>query len=117
MLISICYGRNEVKYKEPLWDSLNYISNGINLPWIVLGDFNAIRWESEKMGGTKLCPKAMESFNNCIDYCGLTDLLLAGYQFTWSNSSEGAKRIECRLDRALVNQKFIQVAADYQGAV
>lgn len=39
---------NEAMDREDLWQSLIDFSRTISLPWIVLGDFNAIRWMTEK---------------------------------------------------------------------
>lgn len=64
-----------------------------------MGDFNAIRWENEKFGGSKSNNTSMQNFNDCIDHCGLLELNLANPLFTWSNSSVGKSRIECKLDR------------------
>lgn len=40
---------------------------------------------------------------------------LSGRFFTWNNSSEGAARIECRLDRTLVNASFLHSSMGYNG--
>lgn len=114
-LLSICYGRNVVQERETLWEFLNSIVALSNLPWIALRGSNIVIWNSEKRGGASPCMRAMEAFNNCIDKCGLIELPLAGHAFAWSNSSEGDQRIECRLDRSLVNNDFILNGGNYEG--
>lgn len=42
---------------------------------------------------------------------------LQGPRFSWSNSSTGASRIDCRLDRGLVNAQFLQNAHNFQGSL
>lgn len=42
---------------------------------------------------------------------------LQGPRFSWSNSSTGASRIDCRLDRVLVNAQFLQNAHKCQGSL
>lgn len=39
--------------------------------------------------------------------CGLQDLGFSGHPFTWSNGRQGEDQIQCRLDRAMVNESFI----------
>lgn len=50
----------------------------------------------------------MEGFNNCITECGLHDLDLEGYPFTWERGYGTKDWIEIRLDRALVTSNFVQ---------
>lgn len=63
--------------------------------------------DSKKKGGAALNPSFMKEFDDCIDACGLEDLMLAGSSSSWSNSSVGPSLIECNLDRCLVAQIFI----------
>lgn len=117
MMITIYYGCNSASDRKHLWDSLLQCSNNVNLPWIVLGDFNIIRWSHEKRGGAVSNYVDMKCFNDCIDSCGLDDFALKGPIFTWSNSSSESSRVECRLDRCLKNTAFNLVTVDYQGLV
>lgn len=48
MMISFCYGKNLAMDREDLWKSLNDFSRTNSIPWIVLGDFNAITWTTKK---------------------------------------------------------------------
>lgn len=42
---------SEWKYKEAFWNALMDVGNTISVPWLVLGDFNAVPTNDEKMGG------------------------------------------------------------------
>lgn len=53
-------------------------------PWVIGGDFNAIRFINERNGGYS-DPRDREHFNNLINELGLVDLPLAGKSFTWTN--------------------------------
>ena len=57
----------------------------------------------KKTGGASPRASALHEFNDCLQEAGLLDLKLCGSPFTWSNSSMGDSRIECKLDRVLVN--------------
>lgn len=49
-MITFCYGSNSALGREQLWDFLKACSP-VSCPWIILGDFNVVRWDSEKSGG------------------------------------------------------------------
>lgn len=48
-LATFVYGASSFLNRQALWSSLHRLSSP--LPWIVMGDFNAIRFTSEKVGG------------------------------------------------------------------
>ncbi|MQL99420.1 hypothetical protein Taro_032143 [Colocasia esculenta] len=71
-----------------------------------------VRFPEEKIGGRKLTPSLLRDFNNCIDHSSLLDLKSVGSTMSWSNRSVGARRIACRLDRALINQSWLDKFSD-----
>ena len=78
----------------------------VSLPWVLLGDFNEMISEDEKMGGLPLNRNRISAFRNCMDKCGLMDLGFQGPRFTWTNKSSVWKyNIKERLDRQLGNAK------------
>ena len=62
------------------------------------GDFNVVRFPSERLGSNSFTT-AMREFFNFISEQGLIDLPLQGGSFTWSNSREVVSK--ARLDRFL----------------
>ena len=66
---------------------------------VVLGDFNEIITTSEKEGGNIRPQHYMQEFRDCIDDCGLQEVMVIGDLFTWSRGP-----IRERLDRALCNE-------------
>ena len=62
------------------------------------GDFNVVRFPSERSGSTSFTA-AMREFSNFISEQGLIDIPLQGGPFTWSNTREVASK--ARLDRFL----------------
>lgn len=54
----------------------------------------------------------MEDFQDCLADCGLVDMGYTGYPYTWDNKREGDQNIQCRLDRATCNDKYMQVYAE-----
>ncbi|KAK1258540.1 hypothetical protein QJS04_geneDACA020390 [Acorus gramineus] len=76
-------------------------------PWLVGGDFNEVRYSSEKSGGKPVHSRRLRKFNSCIDDSGLQDLKAFGHTLSWNNRQD--KRIMCRLDRFLVHSSFINL--------
>ncbi|XP_044461836.1 uncharacterized protein LOC123193110 [Mangifera indica] len=90
--------------RKVLWHSLINKSHMMqNSPWIILGDFNAIKHPQEKVGGATWGNYYCDDLRNCMRDAELDDLRFMGHLLTWSNCSEGERRIACKLDRALIN--------------
>ncbi|KAL3519686.1 hypothetical protein ACH5RR_017835 [Cinchona calisaya] len=68
-----------------------------------MGDFNIIRFSSEKIGGSRTDSQAMDEFEDCIQQLDIEDIPYKGYLLTWCNGREGNARIYCKLDRILSN--------------
>ncbi|XP_057760906.1 uncharacterized protein LOC130981327 [Arachis stenosperma] len=76
-------------------------------PWLLTGDFNKIKEDSEKKGGSPIDQRAYRSFNSWINRCGLIDLEFVGSRFTWRSPIwNGFDRVFKRLDRALSNSPW-----------
>jgi hypothetical protein len=91
------YGPNSDWDRRLLWEELAGLLCGWDLPWCIGGDFNVVRFPSERSGGRHIS-SAMREFSDFIFERGLMDLPLAGGLCTWSNS-----RSWSRIDRFLVS--------------
>ncbi|GJR55448.1 RNA-directed DNA polymerase, eukaryota [Tanacetum coccineum] len=72
---------------------------------IVMGDFNKVRSEEERLGSSFNVSGANE-FNAFIANSGLIDLHLEGYSFTWSHPS--AQKMS-KLDRFLLSEGLLSI--------
>lgn len=107
--VTFVYGQNCYIQRRHLWNSLCAISNGLaSSPWISLGDFNIIRYRSERLGGSQSWPHYIEEFNECCQYTNLDDLRYSGQLLTWSKGS-GSSFLARKLDRVLVNPAWHMV--------
>ncbi|XP_043696901.1 uncharacterized protein LOC122647612 [Telopea speciosissima] len=95
--------------RRELWRDLGSIANSILDPWAVLGDFNVVRYQHEKIGGDSIRQEAVDEFNSFIDDSGLVDLKWKGEFLTWNNRQDGDARICCKLDSVMVNLAWIDV--------
>ncbi|XP_077214040.1 uncharacterized protein LOC143848865 [Tasmannia lanceolata] len=50
----------------------------------------------------------MTDFNDCISNCSLRDIRSIGHSWTWNNKSKGEARKQAKLDRAKVNDLWLQ---------
>lgn len=101
--VSFVYGENCHVRREDLWLDIGCHATIVEgSPWLVAGDFNAIRNQNESIGGSTVWPSWMDEFNVCIDNAELDDLRYGGAFYTWSNRREDSPILR-KLDRALTN--------------
>ena len=98
-------------YKRKLfWDYLQNLAMNISLPWVLLGDFNDMLSDDEKLGGLPVNRTHISAFRNCMDKCGLIDLGFHGLYFTWTNESPvWQTTIKEQLNRGLGNAKWLML--------
>lgn len=74
-----------------------------------MGDFNVITTTDEKQSGIPCNMKKILEFVRVIIGCGLTNIGFTGQKFTWCNNRGPLFRILKRLDRAMVNDKWLEI--------
>lgn len=100
------YGATSYLERQQLWSQLQQLC--VVTPWVVLGDFNALRSPLEKVGGDRNWLPWMEEFNCCIHATELLDLRYSGCQYTWSNKQLGDAHVSTKIDRVLVNESWVK---------
>ncbi|WMV30207.1 hypothetical protein MTR67_023592 [Solanum verrucosum] len=65
--------------------------------------------KEEKLGGIPYNMNKSFEFIGVIEACGLTDLGYTGLPFTWCNQRDAEARVWKRLDRSMVNDKWLEV--------
>ena len=103
--ISFIYANVLVSARKRLWDSLSSIAPS-DKSWLLIGDFNAILGAHERSGGRLPNSSSCADFANMIAVNSLQYIPVKGAFFTWSRFSARGF-IECRLDRALCNSKWL----------
>lgn len=100
---------------------LRSLKSKSDLPWAVIGDFNDISSQAKKRGVHQHPGLLIEGFNAALEDCGLIDLGLYGYPFTWERGRGTANWVEERLDRAVGNgqwcSRYSQARVENIGAV
>ncbi|XP_028063179.1 uncharacterized protein LOC114266465 [Camellia sinensis] len=96
------YAPNDVGKRRQLWESLKNLKISYPNPWCMGGDFNEIRFLSERKGCSRR-DRGMNDFNELIDQLNLVDLPMKGRRFTWCNAQDGKRW--SRIDRLLLEMK------------
>ncbi|XP_058725646.1 uncharacterized protein LOC131596933 [Vicia villosa] len=106
---SCFYGFSEEHLKRESWRMVQEVSKECDGNFICFGDFNDTIQEGEKMGGNGRTSSQFAWGRQTLETCNLLDLGFSGYKFTWTNGRRGTKNIQCRLDRALANNSFLEL--------
>ncbi|KAG5599738.1 hypothetical protein H5410_031108 [Solanum commersonii] len=93
-------------FRKLLWEDLSSLSNTIQGPWSILGDFNVIAEVEEKTRGTPYRLDKSFDFINFIEECGMKDAGFVGNINTWCNNRDAPNTIWKRLDRVLYNSEW-----------
>ncbi|KAL2225109.1 UNVERIFIED_CONTAM: hypothetical protein Sindi_3044700 [Sesamum indicum] len=108
VIITVVYGASEVIDRRNLWTALETLSQQCSdIPWMVGGDFNAVRDLNEVCGISGDIRMATEEFNAGILEAGLIPLPMQGEWFTWHNCSTSMRSLWKRLDRILINDRWL----------
>lgn len=81
------YGPAGNASKDDFWVELEDIRQKWNNPWLIMGDFNVVRFPSERLGCRRFS-SSMRDFSDFIENSHLLDLPLSGGTYTWSNGSD-----------------------------
>lgn len=98
--LSVVYGSNSASVRKELWRELIRISQVVQGPWLVGGDFNTVKEVYEKNGGRDLLiydHPQLESFHDCLQFCHLFDMRATRHIWSWSKKSVESRRIMVRL--------------------
>lgn len=103
--VSCVYGNPVLNLRSLLWDRISLFGMLRKEPWCVIGDFNDILSNKEKLGGPSRLLSSFKPFKDMLNSCGLHELGSTGNSFTW-----GGKRnyqwIQCKLDRCFGNSAW-----------
>ncbi|XP_022011664.1 uncharacterized protein LOC110911363 [Helianthus annuus] len=91
-----------------VWDNIREVISSGSCQWVLLGDFNAVRFPEDRKntGFNRTCAK---DFNEFIDETGLVEYSIRGRKFTFlaPNSNKLNK-----IDRVLVSKDFFEAWPD-----
>nr|GFA51529.1 nucleotide-binding alpha-beta plait domain-containing protein [Tanacetum cinerariifolium] len=82
LMIVVVYAPQEASEKRMLWDYLPHVSDQWDGEIVMMGDFNEVRYKSERFG-SNFKAHAADIFNSFIYNAGLNEVHLGGSAFTW----------------------------------
>lgn len=98
-LVMNVYGPQRIDEKLKFLDFLVDLRTRNNeITWIMGGDFNMIKYFSEKKGGTRLLSKYSVVFQSFPKYMKLVDSKMHNSLFTWNNKRGGDAQVASKLD-------------------
>jgi hypothetical protein len=77
-----------------------------------VGDFIEVLSAEEQIGGVGREPWQVAAFQDVVSDCSLTDLGYHGLPYTWDNRQEDSRNIKVHLDRALEDNRFMDVLGE-----
>ncbi|GJZ96150.1 RNA-directed DNA polymerase, eukaryota [Tanacetum coccineum] len=102
LLVISVYAPQALSEKRTLWNFLSLLISRWDGECLVMGDFNEVRCEEERLG-TVFNVLGANAFNDFILNSNLLDVRLDGFSFTWSHRS--ASKMS-KLDRFLISDGF-----------
>ncbi|KAI8014297.1 hypothetical protein LOK49_LG05G01952 [Camellia lanceoleosa] len=106
VLAAIYASPNPVMRKH-LWVKLEDMTENMDKPWLVVGDFNDYASQGEKRSFTSTqSSNRSQKFLERINNCNLINLGSSGPKMTWTNDRQGLANTIERLDRALSNPEW-----------
>lgn len=102
------YGPRNVRARRSVWSELADVMEDSEGAWILIGDYNAVRVQEERLnsGFDPVCANALNDF---IVEAGLYEFAMSGQKYTYCKSKS---RKMSKIDRCLVNQEFVDLWAD-----
>ncbi|XP_010666661.1 uncharacterized protein LOC104883796 [Beta vulgaris subsp. vulgaris] len=106
--LSVIYAFNDAASRKIVWKDLEEISLKIKGPWLMGGDFNCVLNPEERIGAV-VRQHEIANLQRCMSVCGMRDLMSSGCMYTWNNKQQEESRVFCKLDRAMVNESWLDV--------
>lgn len=105
--LTVVYASPRENERATTWHQLKVLADGIQEPWMMVGDFNEIASPDEKKGGAQDDPRKCLNFSNWINECKLIEVTTTGTKFTWRGPKWNDRdRVFKKLDRVLCNVEW-----------
>uniref|UniRef100_A0A251UE24 Putative RNA-directed DNA polymerase, eukaryota, Reverse transcriptase zinc-binding domain protein n=1 Tax=Helianthus annuus TaxID=4232 RepID=A0A251UE24_HELAN len=105
---------NDSTNRRALWAELGGMINQDGGVWVLMGDFNEVRSEEERVN-SRFDRGSSDAFNGFISSSGLLEYSMTGGKFTYFSGHSDVKM--SKLDRFLVNDLFMSLWPNARSAV
>ncbi|WMV44404.1 hypothetical protein MTR67_037789 [Solanum verrucosum] len=97
------YAPNDRVEREETWWELGAARGLFSGPWVLCGEFNTVRYPTEKRDGIRI-NRSMTEFSDFIEDMELIDIDLYGGKYTWKKGDRHTTA--ARLDRFLLSEEW-----------
>lgn len=105
--LSCVYGDPVREMRQLVWDKLISIGLTRDSPWLLIGDFNELMNNNEKLGGALRNDSTFWDFRNMAENCKIKEVRSSGIQLSWTGWRDRVW-VLCRLDRSFGNDEWFQ---------
>lgn len=114
-VISVVYAENKTEERRLLGKKMVQLKQQItSQAWLVMGDFNVIRYSYEKIGGVEGEVAAIADLEKCLQEFDVDDVPYKGTPLIWFNGRHGDARIYYKLDRILCNVAWYSLFQQFE---
>ena len=99
--LTMVYGMNHEQQRAQLWQELQDISDHMIDAWCIMGDFNAVMYKEDRIGGNDVTDQELAEIQSFVSHCELQELPSTGSYYSWTN-----KTIWSRIDRVFINHHW-----------
>ncbi|KAL8527689.1 hypothetical protein ACS0TY_005506 [Phlomoides rotata] len=102
----MAFRTGDITNVQQSWHLLRQLSGVDGLHWVCIGDYNDLLSSSDKRGRVEHPQWLFSGFRDAVNDCGLVDVPLTGYSFTWFRGRNPNIIMEEHLDRAMANASW-----------
>ncbi|XP_062103549.1 uncharacterized protein LOC133814628 [Humulus lupulus] len=106
--VTFVYGLHSIDTRRSLWHDLSRLSLSVKA-WLVLGDFNAPFSVGDRTGGSSLASSELVDSVGWKNDAKVEAIKSMGSYFTWTNNQDGLARIYSKIDRALIDEDWLDL--------
>lgn len=100
IMITFVYASCDARKRKNMWNDLS--ATTCSCPWMVVGDFNVVANQDEKLRGCPINLNDVAELNAMIEHASLIDVGFSVSKFTWSNNRLRTASISERLNRTML---------------
>ena len=100
--LTCVYGNLVTGRRNLVWDKLISIGIQCDAAWCLIGDFNELMHNGEKLGGTVRSESTFWDFRNMAEACKIKEHISHGNLLSWAGKRDQVW-VQCRLERSFRN--------------